>query len=140
MRWWKSALVVTMAAAWVGLAAAQDSPAAKATRKKLQTKISVEFKDERTKDVFEGVLAELDKAPRIRIDNASGVSNNTKVTYRAKDKTVEEILNELCDKLDCGWYVVSNESNNKIDGTIVVRKSTKGKERGYEAGKEPKSK
>ena len=85
-------------------------------------------------------LSRADKGPRIKIDNASGVSNNTKVSYKAKDKTAEQVLNELCDKLDCGWYVVSNAANNKVDGSVVIRKSTKGKERGYEAGKEPKKK
>jgi hypothetical protein len=51
---------------------------------------------------------------------------------------VEKILNELSDKYEFGYYVVSNAANNKEDGMIVVRKSGKGKERGYEAGKEPK--
>lgn len=119
-------------------ASAQDSNSAKTTRKKLQQKISVEFKEERTKDVFDQVFGEMDKAPRFKIDNASGVSNNSKLSYKCKDKSVEKVLNELCDKLDCGWYVVSNAANNKVDGTVVIRKSTKGKERGYEAGKEPK--
>ena len=56
----------------------------------------------------------------------------------AKDKTVEEILNEISDKGEFGWFVVSNASNNKEDGKVIIRKNTKGKERGYEAGKEPK--
>jgi len=129
--------VILGCAAW---AMAQESTAAKTTRKKLQQKITVEFKDEGTKAVIDQVAGEMDKAPKFRIDNASGVSNNTKITYKAKDKTVEQILNEICDKLDCGWYVVSNDANNKVDGSVVIRKSTKGKERGYEAGKEPKDK
>lgn len=124
-------------AAW---AIAQESTAAKTTRKKLQQKITVEFKEEGTKAVIDQVSGEMDKAPKFRIDNASGISNNTKITYRAKDKTVEQVLNDICDKLDCGWYVVSNAANNKVDGSVVIRKSSKGKERGYEAGKEPKDK
>ena len=39
--------------------------------------------------------------------------------------------------LECP-YVISNAANNKEDGMIVVRTSAKGKERGYEAGAEPK--
>lgn len=119
---------------------AQESQAAKTTRQNLKQKITVDFKDERTYDVFQIIQNEPDKPLRIRIDNASGISNNTKVTYKAKDKTVEQILNELSDKLDCGWVVISNASNNKVDGWIVIRKNTKGKERGYELGKEPKQK
>ena len=124
-------------AAW---AVAQESTAAKTTRKKLQQKITVEFKEERTADVIKAVFDEMDKAPKFKIDNGSGISNNTKLSYKAKDKSVEQVLNDVCDKLDCGWYVVSNAANNKVDGSVVLRKSSKGKERGYEAGKEPKEK
>ena len=138
MRKLNVAVALLVGLSCVSFALAQESTAAKTTRKKLQTKITIEFKEERTKDVFESVINEIDKAPKIRIDNVSGVSNNSKVSYKCKDKTVEQALNDICDKLDCGWYVVSNVANNKVDGSVVIRKSTKGKERGYEAGKEPK--
>ena len=119
---------------------AQDSQAAKTTRKKLQQKISVEFKDVRTADIFNDIFNEMDKAPKHKIDTANGLSLNTKWSFKAKDKTVEQVLNEVCDKIDCGWYVVSNAANNKEDGSIKIRKLLKGKERGYETGKEPKDK
>ncbi|MCI0682992.1 MAG: hypothetical protein L0Y71_12900 [Gemmataceae bacterium] len=138
MRNLKLAVIVTIGLGLAGMALAKESNAAKTTRKKLQQKITVEFKEERAADVFMQIFGEMDKAPKYKIDNASGVSNNTKVTYKAKDKAVEQILSDVCDKLDCGWIVISNESNNKVDGSVVIRKSTKGKERGYEAGKEPK--
>ena len=140
MRWLKVAGVLALAVCGVGVIVAQESNAAKTTRKKLQQKVTVDFKDEGTKAVIEQVFGEMDKAPKFKIDNASGVSNNTKLTYKAKDKSVEQILNDISDKLDCGWYVVSNAANNKVDGSVVIRKNTKGKERGYEAGKEPKEK
>ena len=82
----------------------------------------------------------MEKPVNFKIDNVSGVSNNTKLTYKAKDKAVEDILNEMSDKFDFGWVVISNVSNNKVDGWIVIRKNSKGKERGYELGKEPKDK
>ena len=59
------------------------------------------------------------------------------MSFKGKDVTVEKVLNELADKYDWGWVVVSNPSNNKVDGSVMIRKG-KGKERGYEAGKEPK--
>ena len=129
---------LTLLALFANPGAAQDSQAAKTTRQKLKQKISVEFKDIRTADVFNDIFNEMDKAPKFKINNASGISNNTKLTYKAKDKSVEEVLNEVCDKLEIGWIVISNAANNKVDGSIEIRKSTKGKERGYEAGKEPK--
>ena len=140
MRLLKLTACLTLALGCAAWAFAQESTAAKTTRKKLQQKITVEFKEERTADVIKAVFDEMDKAPRFKIDNGSGISNNTKLTYKAKDKAVEQVLNDISDKLDCGWYVVSNAANNKVDGSVVVRKSSKGKERGYEAGKEPKEK
>ncbi len=138
MKCLKLAVVGALGLLLTGIVLAQDSPAAKATRKRLQQKITVEFKDERTADLFGGIFAEMDKAPKFKIDTANGLSLNTKWTFKAKDKTVEQVLNEACDKIDCGWYVVSNEANNKEDGSIKIRRLLKGKERGYEAGKEPK--
>ena len=122
-------------------ASAQESKAAKATREKLKQIID-EFDDKEvgTKVFFEDVKRELDKPINFKIDNASGVSNNTKLTYKAKKVTVEKLLNDVSDKYEFGWYVVSNADNNKVDGWIVIRKNEKGKERGYEAGKEPKKK
>lgn len=117
----------------------QESKAAQATRMKLKQKISIEFKEVGTADIFKDIKSEMEKPVNFKIDNVSGVSNNSKLTYKAKDKSVEAILNEMSDKFDFGWVVISNASNNKIDGWVIIRKSSKGKERGYEAGKEPKA-
>jgi hypothetical protein len=57
------------------------------------------------------------------------------MTYKGKGVTVEKLLNDLADKYDWGWYIMSNPSINAKDGLVIIRKS---KERGYEAGKEPK--
>jgi hypothetical protein len=137
--------VLTIAALALGLAIvgpafAQESPAAVATRKKLKQKISVDIKEQGTKAFFEEVKLEMDKPVKFVIDNASGVSNNTKVSYKGKNVTVEKLLNDMADKNDWGWVVISNPSNNRVDGSVVIRKSSKGKERGYEAGTEPKKK
>ncbi len=117
--------------------AAQDSKAAATTRKKLQQKVTVSGKEIGLKDFLEDVKREMDNPVRFKIDNGSGVSNNMKVSYNGKDVTVEKILNDLSDKYEFGYVVISNASNNKEDGAIVIRKG-KGKERGYEFGKEPK--
>lgn len=132
------ALVLALAALGVQSVSAQESKAAQSTRKKLKQKISVDFKEVGTAAVFTEIKGEMEQPVNFKLDNNSGVSNNTKLTYKAKDKTVEQVLNELSDKAEFGWYVVSNPSNNKIDGWVIIRKNTKGKERGYEAGKEPK--
>jgi hypothetical protein len=120
-------------------AAAQESKSAKSTREKLSQVIpEVDLKEVGAKAFFDEVFGDLEKKIRFKIDNTTGISNNTKLTFKAKKITVEKLLNDLSDKYEFGWYVVSNEGNNKIDGTVVIRKTDKGKERGYEAGKEPK--
>jgi hypothetical protein len=127
-----------------GSASAQaESKSAEATRKKLQQKIDkYEAKDIGTKDFLTDILKnEIDKEIRFFVDNGSGVSNNTKLSMKiTKTMTVEQVLNDFSDKMDCGWFVESNVGNNAKDGRVVVRKNSKGKERGYEFGKEPKKK
>jgi uncharacterized protein (TIGR03067 family) len=117
---------------------AQESQAAKTTRKALQKTLDVDQKDIGTKDFLDDISSDLDNKVKFKIDNASGVSNNTKMTYKAKGVTVEKMLNDLADKYDWGWFVMSNAGNNAVDGKVIIRKSSKGKERGYETGKEPK--
>lgn len=131
------ALVAAVGGAETALAQ-QETPSAKGTRKMLQKVIDVDQKEVGTKDFLSDITSDLDNRVKFIIDNASGVSNNTKMSYKAKGVTVEKMLNDLADKYDWGWYVVSNEGNNKVDGKVMIRKNTKVKERGYEAGKEPK--
>jgi len=135
----KIVVITGMLITLAGLAAAQDSKSAMATRKKLQQKVTVNEKDVGLKAFMEDLLKNtVDKEIRYKIDNANGLSNNMKVSYSGKDVTVEKLLNDLSDKFDFGWYVYSDAANNKEDGKVVIRRIAKGKERGYEAGKEPK--
>src|SRR5262245_11136134 len=115
---------------------AEDTTKAANTRKILKTtKISVEYKEERLQDIMEDLK---EKAPgfKFMLDSKGGVSQNTKLNYTGKDKTVEEILNGLFEKTDFGYYIISVK-NNAYDGLVKI---TKGGERGYEKGKEPKEK
>jgi hypothetical protein len=133
----RTGILAAVCVAWAasaGTTLAQESPAAKATRKKLKQKITLEFKKEiPIKEVVEEIKREFDGRLGIKIDNVSGISNNSKVSIVAKDQPLEKILNELSDKYDMGWIVVSNPKE-RYDGWIILRKS-KYKERGYE-GKE----
>lgn len=134
------ALVLIAAAVLAQQAGAQESKAAKYTREKLKQVIAdFEAKETGTKAFFEDVNRELETQLRFKIDGTSGISNNTKLTFKAKKITVEKLLNDLSDKYEFGWIVISNPGNNKEDGAILIRKGAKGKERGYEFGKEPKT-
>src|SRR5258708_3501505 len=140
MRAFGMTLVVVVCVATVGTSLAvpggDETPSAKATRKKLKQKIAVDEKEIGFKAMLDVIKGEMDKPVSFKIDNMSGISNNSKVSYSAKDKSVEDMLNELSDKYEFGWYVVSN-AKDRNDGWVMVRKF-KDKERGYESGKEPK--
>ena len=136
----RSLVLVLVAFAVLGPhAMGQESKAAKSTREKLKQVIDdFEAKEVGSKAFFEDVNDKLEKTINFKIDNTTGISNNTKLTFKGKKLTVEKLLNDVSDKYEIGWFVVSNEGNNKVDGWIIIRKTDKGKERGYEAGKEPK--
>jgi hypothetical protein len=108
----------------------EDTALAAKTRKLLKTKISVEYKDERLEDVMDDLKDKV-KGLKILLDSKGGVSRNSTLTYKAKDKTLEEIFDEMLKKPALGYIVISKKGN-AYDGLIQIRKSD---ERGYEKKK-----
>src|SRR5882762_9978892 len=96
-------LVLVAALSLAPHAPAQESKAAKATREKLKQKISVEFKEIATKDVVGDIFDAMDKPVKFKILTATGISNNSKLSFKAKDKSVKQVLNELSDLAGFGW-------------------------------------
>jgi hypothetical protein len=124
----------------------KDTPAAANTRKKLQTKISVDYKDVSLKEIMEDIKQKVNDATGMDLsfymDNPGGVSNNSTLSYSAKDKTVAEILDGMFKNTDLGYIVISKEYKTykgRYDGWLLI---VKGKERGYpeEPDKEPVAK
>jgi hypothetical protein len=117
------------------LAADKDEPKKVAdTRKKLDQKIKVKWKDTLLRDVLEEIFKEEDRGIGYRTDKNSVVIN-TKITYEAKDKPIAEILSDLSDKYDLGWYVWGKP--DAYQGTVWIEKS---KLRGYPEGQTPEKK
>ncbi len=119
-------------AGFVNLSAAQqekDTPKAAATRKLLQTKVSVDYKDTTLTDVIDDIKEQIkDKTKKtlfVLKDNKGGVSNNTKFTYKADNKPLEAVLDEMFKKNDMGYVVVTKGT---YDGALMI---VKGKARGY---------
>jgi hypothetical protein len=108
-----------------------DTPKAAATRKKLKEKVSVDFKDTRLEDAIDDIKEQI-KGLSILLDTKGGVSRNQTVSYKAKDKALDEVLDEMFKKSDLGYIVISRKGN-AYDGSIQVRKS---KERGFPIGKD----
>ncbi len=110
---------------------ADDSPKAAATRKTLKTKkISVEFDDTRLEEIIEELKEK--SGLKFLLDAKGGVSRNSKLSFKAKDATLEDIFAGLFKTTDLGYFV---DQSKAYDGLIKI---TKGGERGYEKGKEPK--
>lgn len=125
-------------AACVPLSAAadKDTPKAAATRKLLKTKVSVDYQDTTLSDVIDDIKDQIQEATKKKLfilkDNKGGVSNNTKFTYRADNKPLEQVLDEMFKKNELGYYVISQE-RNAYDGALMI---VKGKARGYLEKKE----
>jgi len=106
-------------------AADDDTPAAKATFKLLEKKITFKTKDTRLEDAIEELK---EKVPglKVRLDSKGGVSRNQQVSVDVKDATLAEVLDKMFMKNGLG-YIVITKKNDAYDGSILVKQ---GKERG----------
>jgi maltose-binding protein MalE len=133
-------LLAACLAGVVNLSAAdeKDTPKAAATRKLLKTKVSVDYKDTTLNDVIDDIKDQIKEKTKKTIsvlkDNKGGVSNNTKFTYKADDKPLDEVLDAMFQKSDLGYLVIS-QRGNAYDGALKI---VKGKARGYPANKDDK--
>ena len=102
-----------------------DTPQAAATRKKLQTKVTVKFKEEPLKECID----ELKEMAGVSIlyDAKGGVSGNQAVNFEAKDMTLADVLDGMFKKNGLGYYVRSGK-NDAYNGSIWIKQ---GKERGF---------
>ena len=71
------------------------------------------------------------KGFKFKLDTKNGVSRNITLTYKAKDKTVKDILDEMLKKPALGYIVISKKGT-AYDGLVEIRKTD---ERGYEKSK-----
>ena len=108
-----------------------DTPAAKKTRELLKTKITVEFKDTALRGRHGGDQGR-GQGPEDHLDTKGGVSRNKTVTYKAKDKTVEEILDEMFKKVGAS---ATSSSPRRATPTTASSKIRKSDERGNEKKK-----
>lgn len=125
--------LVGMAFVFLASVAAADTPKAAAARQKLKNKVTVEFKDTYLKDVVEELQDQV-SGLRFRLDTKGGVSMNRKITYKAADKPLADVLDEMFKNEGLGYVVISKEKD-AYDGTILIKQ---GKERGYPEGEGPK--
>lgn len=98
----------------------EDSPTVKRTRMKLEIPVTVDFKDERLKDVLE----EFKRQTEISFHLDAGVSANQAFTYAAKDKPLKEVLDEMFKGRGLG-YVIGRKlkEGDRYEGWVIINQS-----------------
>jgi hypothetical protein len=119
-------------------AAEKDTPAAANTRKKLLTKVSVDFKDEHLSECLKEIARQIEESTNAKLSffYDTGVSQNQRLTYAGQDQLVADVLDGMLKKNSLG-YVVFSKEKDRYDGWLKIKQ---GNERGYSAGEEPKGK
>jgi hypothetical protein len=133
---------LTLGAVFVVCAAAvraDDTPAQAKTRDKLKQKISVEFKETQLKDVVEELKDKVEGLTFL-LDQKGGVSGNKKFTYKAADKPLEGVLDEMFKKENLGYYVIGKEEK-AYEGSIRIKVGNeRGSLQGQDIAKKPDDK
>jgi hypothetical protein len=111
----------------------KDSKKAAETRKLLKQKVTVSYDNTPISEVKEDLKAQI-SGLGILLDTKGGVSNNLKFTYKAENKPLAEVLDEMFKMRSMGYIVQSKPG--AYDGTILFKR---GKERGYAEGEEPEA-
>ena len=117
----------------------RDTLAAAFTRaKRLKGRVTVEFRDVELAEAVKAISVQLEeqKLGALRARFGPGASKLSKVTYAAKDKSVEEVLDGLLGSLKLGYVVISRPGEFD-DGWLFLDAGT---ERGYPAGVTPPKK
>jgi len=126
MNRWLSGLVVVLFMAAPALAEDKLTPEATKTKnERLKVKASVEWKNLFLRECMAELVSAMKDADlgkiEIKFDAAGGVSMNTRMTYSAKDKTIEEILNEFLPANDLKYTIISKKGD-KTDGGLLLKK------------------
>jgi hypothetical protein len=120
--------------AWSADKDKKEPPAVASARKKLETKVTVDYKEERLDDIVKDLKKQVENLS-IHVDNAGGVSNNITLTCKAADKPLSEVLDELFKKTDLGYVIGYNtDPKYRYTGWLIIKK---GKFRGEMEGAAP---
>jgi hypothetical protein len=125
MRNWKrDALLLVLVpslALVAGLVVAQskrEPPSVVAARKKLQTRISVEFNNTRLEECLEEIKSQVEG---LNFYRGVGVSNNLTITYVGKDQTVDQVLRGMFKGKGLGYVIHrATKPGDRYDGWIQI--------------------
>ena len=106
---------------------AADAAVVKGVKKKLKSiKVTVDFQEQSLKEVIDELKQQSELS--FWIDTAGGVSANQTITYKAEDKPLGVVLDEMFKKNDLG-YVIGRKKDGRYQGWLIIKK---GKYRGDE--------
>jgi hypothetical protein len=97
-----------------------DSPIVANTRKKLDTHVTVEYKETRLQEVVDDLKKQVENLS-ISLDSAGGVSQNQQITYSATDKPLATVLDEMFKKAGLG-YVIGKKKDKRYEGWLIIKK------------------
>ena len=125
MRNWKrDALLLVLVpslALVAGLVVAQskrEPPSVVAARKKLQTRISVEFNNTRLEECLEEIKSQVEG---LNFYRGVGVSKNLTITYVGKDQTVDQVLRGMFKGKGLGYVIHrATKPGDRYDGWIQI--------------------
>lgn len=115
----------------------KDTPSAANTRtKKLQVKVTVNFKDDFLKSALDEINDKIEEAggQKFSFKNDTGVSLNQRVTFKGDKVTVAEALDGMFKKNGLGYIIIS-KPKDRYDGWLLIKQ---GDERGSPKTEEKK--
>lgn len=95
-----------------------EPPSIASVRKKLQTRISVDFKDTRLEDCLNEIKSQVDG---LNFYRGIGVSNNLTITFQAKDQTVDAVLRGMLKGRGLGYVIHrATKPGDRYDGWVQI--------------------
>ncbi|MCS7014645.1 MAG: hypothetical protein NZM42_00830 [Gemmatales bacterium] len=114
--------MLALCSGWLALELAAQTkgepPSVAAVRKRLQTRISVDFKETRLEECLNELKSQVDG---LNFYRGVGVSNNLTITYQAKDQTVDEVLRGMFKGRGLGYVIHrATKPGDRYDGWIQI--------------------
>ncbi|HLW68706.1 MAG TPA: hypothetical protein VKS79_25535 [Gemmataceae bacterium] len=133
MRRWLGGTALLLAGILTVCGAEKDSEeAAKTREERLKVKMpDVEWKNKNLGDALGEVASAIDDAAKgkIQIKFNTGISMNQKITFTAKGKTVEEVLDGMLGE-NLGYVIISKKGDKTDGGLLIVAGNARGDDKG----------
>jgi hypothetical protein len=124
MRKWAGITIVGLWMISLAMAADKETSAATKTRtERLKVKVTVDWKNLFLRDCLSELNSAIDDAGlgKIEFKNGTGVSMNSRMTFSAKDKSIEDVLEGLLKANDLAYDIISKKGD-KTDGGLMIKK------------------